>query len=166
MTDEEKPKPKPKPKAKPRAKAATKTKKEQIEEQIEKEAQEAPDLWEYDDYDESLVMDEESDIDSSDLHIVGDDSASDVAKAISAILGSDDFRTKTELTKQEVRALAVLIEIGDKMNAMRLLKFAENFMALMISHERGSRREVVASFGALEQFGKRDTPDPMMRFRG
>jgi hypothetical protein len=93
---------------------------------------------------------------TGEIRVISDDDTSDVAKAINAILGSDDFRTKTDLTKNEVRALAILLEIGGKIKSKRLLMFAENFMACMISFNRGSRKEVVASFGAMEAYGKKD----------
>ena len=88
---------------------------------------------------------------------ISEDTSTDVAKAIGAILGSD-FRTQTELNKDEVRALSVLIEIAQKYRSMRLAKFAENFMACMVSFNRGSRKEVVASFNSIDQMGRGGFP--------
>jgi hypothetical protein len=86
-------------------------------------------------------------------NFISEDNSTDVAKAIGAILGND-FRTQTELDKDEVRALSVLIEIAQKYRSMRLAKFAENFMACMVSFNRGSRKEVVASFNSMDQMGR------------
>ncbi len=133
-------------------------KKEEISEEI-KEIKEEPKPKQKQKPKETEVDDEdlfEPTSGRDDITMVSDEDVSDVAKAINAILGSDDFRTKTELTKNEVRALAVLLEIGEKIKSRRLLDFAENFMACMISCNRGSRKEVVASFGAMEAYGKRE----------
>ena len=104
----------------------------------------------------TIERDEPEEIDDSMSLVTEDQQESDTAKAICALLGKGDLRTQTELDKEEVRALSVLLEVSQKFGAVRLEDFAKNFMALMVSHDRGSRREVVQSFAGLDQFGRRN----------
>lgn len=92
--------------------------------------------------------------------------SSDIARAINALLG-DDARTKSELEKDEVKALTLLLEIGERYKAKHLLQIGENFLSLMISHKRGSRGEVVNSFsGMMNMRGQGQANDIVNRLRG
>lgn len=79
---------------------------------------------------------------------------SDTAKAISAIMGKDDIRMQSELDKDEVRALTVLDEISKRFSSTVMKQKVENWLAFMVSHERGSRREVVDAFSGLDEHGR------------
>jgi len=97
---------------------------------------------------------------------VGDDSQSDVSKAIKTLIGSD-LRTSTELTLDEVQDLTVLLEIAEKYRCSRIDTFCKHYMALKVSLNRGSRREVVQAFSGLEGMSHRTaSQDIMSRLRG
>ena len=97
---------------------------------------------------------------------VGDDSQSDVSKAIKTLIGTD-LRTSTEVTLDEVQDLTVLLEIAEKYHCSRIDSFCKHYMALKVSLNRGSRREVVQAFSGLEGMSHRSaSQDIMSRLRG
>lgn len=102
------------------------------------------------------------------ISVLGDDDngRSDVSQAIKDLLGSD-LRTSTELTAGEVQHLTVLLELAGQYNLERIVKFCENYMALKVSLNRGSRREVVQAFSGLESMSSRgQQQDIFARLRG
>lgn len=97
---------------------------------------------------------------------VGDDSQSDVSKAIKTLIGND-IRTSTELTQDEVQDLTILLEIAGKYKCGRIDAFCKNYMSLKVSLNRGSRREVVQAFSGMESMSNRGMgQDIMSRLRG
>lgn len=97
---------------------------------------------------------------------VDDDNQSDVSKAIKTLIGSD-LRTSTELTDDEVQDLAILLEIAEKYRCGRIDTFCKHYMALKVSLNRGSRREVVQAFSGMEGMSHRSAQQDIMgRLRG
>ncbi len=96
---------------------------------------------------------------------VDDDAQSDVSKAIKTLIGSD-LRTSTELSIEEIQDLTVLLEIAEKYKCKRIDMFCKNYMALKVSLNRGSRKEVVAAFSGMEGMSHRGQQDMFSRFRG
>ncbi len=91
------------------------------------------------------------------FHVVTEEKTdSDTAKAIIALMGKDDLRMQSEMTRDEVRAVTVLNEIADTFQSERMKKFVEHHLANMVSHNRGSRKEVVDSFPGLKNIVTED----------
>lgn len=91
-------------------------------------------------------------LEGENIQLVNDESSdTDLARAIYAILGDKDFRQKSQLQKYEVLALTQLLEISSRYKCRRLLEVAENFLALMVSFDRGSRKEMVAAMDGMAQ---------------
>ena len=119
---------------------------------------------------EALLMKQAEALPSADdtIYILGDGEGnqSDVSNAIKTLMGSD-IRQKTELSREEVKHLTILLELAEKYQSRRILTFCQHYMTLMVSLNRGSRREVVQAFSGLEGMAHRSSgQDLMSRFRG
>jgi len=95
-----------------------------------------------------------------DITMMGEENNdSDIAKAIFALLGDKDFRTKSELSDQDIKDLTMLTHISRSYNCKSLLQLVSDFCHFRVSLERGSRKEVVDAFSGMSQFRNQGSPD-------
>jgi hypothetical protein len=95
-----------------------------------------------------------------DITMVGEESTdSDIAKAIFALLGDKDFRTKSELSDQDIKDLTLVTHVARRYHCRALLQIVSDFCHFRVSLDRGSRKEVVDAFAGMSQFRTQNSPD-------
>lgn len=97
------------------------------------------------------------------INLVGDgQAASDASTAIKALLGQGgDMRAASQLEDDQVVAIFDLLDVGEEMGSVRLLKNAEDFLILRISAKGGTgRQQIVSAFKGLYEPSQGQPGDP------
>jgi hypothetical protein len=97
------------------------------------------------------------------INLVGDgQAASDASTAIKALLGQGgDMRAASQLEDNQIVAIFDLLDVGEEMGSVRLLKNAEDFLILRISAKGGTgRQQIVSAFKGLYEPSQGQQGDP------
>lgn len=78
-----------------------------------------------------------------------EETTSDTAKALETFMGKDDLRKQSELSEQQIRACALLLEMAGRYKLPRIKNAVHHFLACRVSLNRGSRGEAVSAFTGL-----------------